>query len=106
MGVLETIMSELVNLQKEIISLHKKLDSLKLQQDNEEVWKRKDIEEFTGFKYINVKELTDKPNFPKFYIGRTECYLKSEVIKYLKNICYKSQNDSSLGKKRSSLYTI
>lgn len=84
MGVFEQLIDGISQIHTKVEKLNKKISELEGKQDNEEVWQRKDLEDFTKFKYANIKELTSNSNFPKFYIGKTECYLKSEVIVYLK----------------------
>lgn len=108
MGILEEILHTLKDLKNELEKIS--LNNSKIQQkEKEEVWQRKDLEKFIGLKYANVKKLTSDPNFPKFYVGNTECYVKTQVIKYLKDLAQKNKYNkqpATKENKKSLLYSI
>jgi len=105
-GVLEELINQLETFNALLPQLIEKLDG-GVGSFQEEVWERKDLEEFTKNNYSNVKALTSREDFPKFYIGKSERYLKSQVIEYLKNLkADEHECKPSLKTSESNLYRI
>lgn len=109
MGIFESLLEAIQDMQKEIESLNYKIKEIHINQNQEEIWRRKELEEFTGFKYATITRIINKTDFPKFYIGQTPCFLKSEVIKYFMRKQESKENKQKLLNNKSSissLYTI
>lgn len=107
MGVLETLVQELKAIKEELILLHKKFDEPKISEDDE-VWQREGLMEFMDMKYSSMKNLIDMPNFPIFKSGKKEYFLKSEVIKFIREHSYLENSSDTMNNKTkvSPLYKV
>lgn len=113
MGVLEELVNTIQGFNTKLNDLTSKVREIELKEEEEEVWRVKDVCEYVGFKVNITKEFLSKQlMLEPFYIGRTPCYLKKTVIEKIQEYSQLKGNNVYRKQKKEQkqdlplLYTI